>query len=128
MSSETSNPFKKLELTQEQILLKKEYIEKYAENTSPLDNTNCISKLFFTWVNPILKISQEVPFDQDMIFKIKRQNCVQNEIKIFQKNFQEILSNNREKIIQSRYKDIEERPNVLKETITKTFRKEIIKC
>lgn len=42
---------------------KQHYVRKVAEGKAPLDNTTFWGRLFFTWVNPLLKIGSRMPLD-----------------------------------------------------------------
>jgi len=74
-------------LNEKQQELKSRYIEKYVKGKSPLDTTCCLPKIFFQWVRPILKISQKVPFSEDMIYSVQKKRACEVEIVKFRKDF-----------------------------------------
>lgn len=100
------------ELTAQQKKLKKEYIKKYVKTTSPIDTACFLPKMFFTWANPIMKISQKVPFSEDMIYSIQKQRSSEVEIVTFKQDFETIFAKKKEEVERTKYEDETEKPNI----------------
>ena len=126
MSQKPQQPISEIVLTPEQLKLKSEFKLKYATGPSPLQTANIFQKLFFTWCNPILKISQFLPFESDMLYTVPAQNRCEVESVQFTKNFQHFLNQHKSEIDRTKYLDESKKPNILLRAIFKTYKWKII--
>ena len=76
--------------------IKEKFIRKYVNTISPIDTANIFQRIFFSWVNPIMKVSQKIAFDSDMVFKIQEKRDSSVEIVKFSANFRKNCENSKE--------------------------------
>ena len=57
--------------------IKAEFISKYIDQDSPYIKANWFQKLMFSWVNPILKYSERIPFQPEMVYKLPKDQSVE---------------------------------------------------
>jgi len=108
----TSTKLEKLNLNPAQEELKKKFIDNYVKTENPINTANLFSKIFFMWANPILTISQKVPYSEDMIFTIQKQRSSEVEIVKFKANFNKCYDKVRKEVEETKHSDESEKPNV----------------
>jgi ABC-type multidrug transport system fused ATPase/permease subunit len=115
-------------LTDTQKAEKAKFIDKYVNTISPIDSANCFQKMLFTWVKPIIAISQTVPFEEDMIYQVQESRSSQNEVPKFRENFDRILADKTPQILAAKYLDDTHKPNVLLRAVFKSYKWDIFVC
>ncbi|EAR90721.2 ABC transporter C family protein (macronuclear) [Tetrahymena thermophila SB210] len=66
--------------------------DKKDQNESPFEQMSFISRILFSWVNPLLKKSQKADLNQDDIFKLSKKDSSQVNFEKFNKIFEEVLN------------------------------------
>ena len=115
-------------LTREQELLKEQYQLKYTNRPSPHTKANFFQKVLFTWVNPLLSISQKMPYEKDMSYEIHPDYSTKVQMIDWNKNWKAVYEEYSEQIQASKYLDETQQPPVLFKTIFRTFRYDILCC
>ncbi|KAL4435536.1 hypothetical protein ABPG74_020312 [Tetrahymena malaccensis] len=62
------------------------------QSKSPFENLSFISRILFTWVNPLLKKSQKTDLNQDDIFNLSKKDSSQFNFEKFNQIFEEVLN------------------------------------
>ena len=108
----TSTKLEKLNLNPKQEQLKKKFIDNYVKTENPIDTAGLFSRIFFMWANPILTISQKVPYCESMIYSIQKKRSSEVEIVKFKANFNKCYDKVRKEVEQTKFNDESEKPNV----------------
>ena len=106
--------------------IKKGFIAKYVNNKSPIDTASCWSAMFFSWVSPVMRVAQKVPFHTDMVFRVQEKRDCAEEIKVFAKNFSACVAANKKEILACKLNDESEKPNILMKVLITTFKCDIM--
>jgi ATP-binding cassette, subfamily C (CFTR/MRP), member 1 len=67
--------------------IRDEYKEKYTKGPGPFAEANLFSKLMFSWLSPIIDISQKVEFTQDLHFKLRESDKSNQMTEILENNW-----------------------------------------
>lgn len=82
--------------------MKVKFIENYADpKRSPFAASWLFSKMFFFWMNPIISVGRSVPFDQDMHYKLRKEEDIEEELKKFEKAWGASKGNGKQKFMKT---------------------------
>lgn len=101
-------------------LLKSQYKQKYCNDEGPYVKSYWFSKLFFCWINPIISISKKVTFEQDMYYKIPEYDKIENLLKKFERNWDQVVHEQHERIQKSEYEI--QKPQIIYSVLWRTFK------
>lgn len=108
--------------------IKSDFIKEYVDKPSPLENANIFQRIFMTWVNPVVKVSNKIEYKEDMIYKLPSNMKLEQEMTTMENNFEEMKNKYSTKIEQTKYDDINKKPHVLLRTFWKTYKFDILLC